>query len=76
MSRKRITTDQFHEELREVARVRLLTPGNKALARKGHCSEATVEFYIARYMRELRNSLVSCGTDAETIGHGRPTQPA
>lgn len=68
MSRKRIVPEQMHSRFEAVARQRLLTPSNKELAREAHCSEATVEFYIAQYMRKLRQSLISCGADAERMG--------
>lgn len=68
MANKRITSDRFHERMKKVARRRLFTPSNKELAREGGCSEATVEHYIARYMAELRRSLISGGTQDATIG--------
>ena len=68
MSRKRLASDQIHRRLSEVARIRLMTPSNKQLARESGYAESTVEFYIAKYMRELRESLVSRGADTETIG--------
>ena len=69
MANKRKVSIQMHQRLEEVARHRLSIPSNKQLAWELGCSVATVECYISRYIRKVRESLVSRGADAAKIEH-------